>query len=90
MHRNAHASLAFLENVRIEQLITAALMARLTISLSDRDHIALKLLAIRERKRLTSIVAEAISFYLSHSGAYGLTIANSAADQSKLGDNDES
>lgn len=52
-------------------------MARLTMSLNDRDHYALKLLAIKERKRLTVVVNEALKFYLEHTGAYDLDITKS-------------
>ena len=49
-------------------------MPRLTISIEERDHYALKLLAIRRQKRLAAVVDEAIKFYLEHVQAYDLDI----------------
>ena len=64
-------------------------MARLTISLSERDHYALKLLAIRDRKRITVLVIEAIKFYLEHSGAYNLDIRGPDPTTQKSGKTDD-
>lgn len=58
-------------------------MARLTISLNERDHYALKLMAIRDHKRLTVIVNEAIRFYLEHSGSYDLEITKTESSNSR-------
>ena len=49
-------------------------MPRLTIAVEERDHYALKLLAIRRHKRMAAVVDEAIKFYLEHSNAYDLDI----------------
>ncbi len=50
-------------------------MARLTITLDGRDHYALKLLAIRQNKRMVAVVDDAIKSYLQSTGAYDLNIA---------------
>ena len=39
-------------------------MRRVTFSLEDADHLALKLLAIHERKAMVEVVQEAIRTYL--------------------------
>ena len=64
-------------------------MARLTISLSERDHYALKLLALRDRKRLTLLVTEAIKLYLRHSGAYDLDIRETDSSAQQPGKTDD-
>jgi len=54
-------------------------MPRLTITLDERDHLALKLLAIRDGKRLGEAVDDAVKHYLNAVGAYGLSIRDSAS-----------
>ena len=49
-------------------------MARITIVLSDRDHLALKLLSLQKGKRVIKIIQEAIEHHLSNEGAYALEI----------------
>jgi len=49
-------------------------MPRLTIAVDERDHYALKLLAIRRQQRMAAVVDEAIKFYLEHANAYDLDI----------------
>lgn len=49
-------------------------MPRITLSLEDRDHLALKLLSIHEKKKMATVIQEAISSYLDRTGAYKLSI----------------
>ena len=50
-------------------------MRRITISVPDEAHRALKLLAILEGKAFGSIVLEALDFYLMHKEAYNLDVS---------------
>ena len=49
-------------------------MRRVTFSLEDADHLALKLLAIHERKAMVEVVQEAIRSYLENKEAYLLAV----------------
>jgi predicted DNA-binding protein len=49
-------------------------MRRVTFSLEDADHLALKLLAIHERKAMVEVVQEAIKSYLEDKEAYLLAV----------------
>jgi predicted DNA-binding protein len=49
-------------------------MRRVTFSLEDADHLALKLLAIHERKAMVEVVQEAIRTYLENKEAYMLAV----------------
>ena len=49
-------------------------MRRVTFSLEDADHLALKLLAIHERKAMVDVVQEAIKTYLENKEAYLLAV----------------
>ena len=49
-------------------------MRRVTFSLEDADHLALKLLAINERKAMVEVVQEAIRTYLENKEAYLLAV----------------
>ena len=49
-------------------------MRRVTFSLEEADHLALKLLAIHERKAMVAVVQEAIRNYLEKKEAYLLTV----------------
>ena len=53
-------------------------MPRLTISLDDQDHLALKLISLRDNRRLSEVIDEAIKLYLYNSGAYSLSITDQA------------
>lgn len=60
-------------------------MPRITISLSDRDHLALKLLSLQQGKRILLIVQEAIQQHLDREGAYSLAIrSNPETGESQL------
>jgi predicted component of type VI protein secretion system len=50
-------------------------MRRVTFSLEEADHLALKLLAIHERKAMVAVVHEAIRTYLENKEAYLLTVS---------------
>jgi hypothetical protein len=45
-------------------------MRRVTFSLEEADHLALKLLAIHERKAMLAVVQDAIKSYLESKDAY--------------------
>ena len=49
-------------------------MPRLTITLSDEEHQALKLLTLMERKKLVAVVQEAIHNHLKTKGAFNLEV----------------
>jgi hypothetical protein len=51
-------------------------VARITISISDRDHLALKLLSLQSNKRVLAIIQEAIQQRLLSEGAYNLVICS--------------
>lgn len=55
-------------------------MPRLTISLSEEEHQALKLLALLEKKKLVSVVSEAIHNHLEAKGAFELEVTTRAAE----------
>ena len=57
-------------------------MPRLTIALDEKDHLALKLLSLRENRRLNEMIDDAIKFYLSSTGGYGLRISDMGTDSS--------
>jgi hypothetical protein len=50
----------------------AGCMARVTIALDDRDHLAMKLLALQRSAAMTSLLQEAIKEYLDRRGGYDL------------------
>jgi hypothetical protein len=55
-------------------------MPRLTIALEEKDHLALKLLSLRENRRLNEVINDAIKLYLSSTGGYGLRISDAGTD----------
>jgi hypothetical protein len=54
-------------------------MRRVTFSLEETDHLALKLLAIHERKAMVAVVHEAMRTYLEQKEAYLLTVSKGEA-----------
>jgi hypothetical protein len=54
-------------------------MKRVTISLNEADHLALKLLAIKEQKAMIGVVQEAIRKHLEQTGAYRLSVTQGDA-----------
>jgi hypothetical protein len=67
------ANIAVLRPVR-----NVSAMPRLTIALEERDHMALRLVSIRDHKRLNEVIDDAIKHYLSATGAYSLVICDVA------------
>jgi hypothetical protein len=55
-------------------------MPRLTVTLDEKDHLALRLLSLRENRRLNEVLDDAIKFYLSSTGGYGLRISDAGTD----------
>ena len=49
-------------------------MGRITINLSERDHLAFKLLALQQNRKIVTLVHEAMQQYLDRNGAYLLSI----------------
>ena len=49
-------------------------MGRVTITLDERDHLALKLLALQQDTKITLLLHQAIEQYLDGRGAYDLVI----------------
>ncbi len=49
-------------------------MPRVTLTVADREHMALKLLALQQNQKMVAIIDQAIKKYLQDQGAYGLTI----------------
>ncbi|MBM5800126.1 MAG: hypothetical protein FJ077_04645 [Cyanobacteria bacterium K_DeepCast_35m_m2_023] len=50
-------------------------MRRITVSVADDMHRALRLLSILEGKSFCAVVLEALDFYLKHHNAYDLAVA---------------
>lgn len=55
-------------------------MARITLSLKEADHLALKLLAIKEKKAMIGVIQEAITKHLEETGAYRLSVSANVND----------
>jgi hypothetical protein len=49
-------------------------MGRVTITLSDRNHLALKLLALQKNAKINVLVQEALVEYLKQEGGFDLYI----------------
>lgn len=58
-------------------------MGRITVTLSDRDHLAFKLLSLQQHKKLLTLIQEAVSDYLEKTGAYDLSIQRNSSDQDR-------
>jgi hypothetical protein len=71
-----HGQMGSIESKDLDSSFAPA-MPRLTIALEERDHLALKLLALRDGKRLNEVVDDAVKQYLEAVGAYSLCIADS-------------
>jgi hypothetical protein len=56
-------------------------MRRITVSVAEDMHRALRLLAILQGKSFGSVVIEALDFYLRHHGAYDLDVSRKTSDQ---------
>ena len=57
-------------------------MSRITLSISDRDHSAIRLLALYRNESMLSLIRDALQQYLEREGAYALEIRPSALDDS--------
>jgi len=57
-------------------------MRRITVSVADEMHRALRLLAILEAKSFGTVVLEALDFYLQHKHAYDLDVAQKSKPSS--------
>lgn len=55
------------------------LMKRVTFSLNEADHLALKLLAIKENKAMIGVMQDAITKHLEETGAYRLSVTQGEA-----------
>lgn len=55
-------------------LLATQNMPRITLALGDREHLALKLLSLRKRKKVLALLREALVQYLEREGAYQLKI----------------
>ena len=51
-------------------------MKRVTFSLNEADHLALKLLAIKENKAMIGVMQDAITKHLNETGAYRLSVSD--------------
>ena len=51
-------------------------MARITLLLNEADHLALKLLAIKEKKAMIGVIQDAIRNHLNETGAYRLSVSD--------------
>jgi len=51
-------------------------MARVTLLLNEADHLALKLLAIKEKKVMIGVIQDAIRNHLNGTGAYRLSVSD--------------
>jgi hypothetical protein len=65
-------------------------MPRLTIALDERDHMALRLVSIRDHKRLNEVIDDAVKHYLKSTGGYGLAIRDITLSETEEGESCES
>ena len=63
----------------------ACAMPRLTIALDEKDHRALKLLSLRDNRRLSELIDDAIKIYLASTGGYGLSISEANPEPTDRG-----
>ena len=57
-------------------------MGRVTITLSDRNHLALKLLALQKNAKINVLVQEALVDYLKREGGFDLSIQSQRSEDS--------
>ena len=57
-------------------------MGRATITLSDRNHLALKLLALQKNAKINVLVKEALVDYLKREGGFDLSIQSQRSEDS--------
>lgn len=58
-------------------------MGRVTITLNERDHLALKLLALQKDEKLVTLLNSALQEYLEKTGAYDLAIRTTKSEQER-------
>ena len=63
----------------------ASAMPRLTIALNEKDNRALKLLSLRDSRRLSELIDDAIKIYLTSAGGYGLSISEATPEPTDRG-----
>jgi hypothetical protein len=59
-------------------LMCFSAMPRVTLTVADREHMALKLLALQRNQKMVAIIDLAIKQYLKDQGAYDLAIQSRA------------
>ena len=64
------------ELITIDAINYDAQMPRVTLTLESRDHLALKLLAISQHKKMIQVLEDAVRSHLEQSGAYRLAISS--------------
>jgi hypothetical protein len=69
----------------IEAIVSDCVMPRVTLSVADREHMALKLLALQQNQKMVAIIDLAIKKYLKDQGAYDLTIQSKAISEEEQG-----
>ena len=57
-------------------------MGRVTITLSDSNHLALKLLAFQKNAKINVLVQEALVDYLKREGGFDLSIQSQRSEDS--------
>jgi len=55
-------------------------MGRVTITLSNRNHLALKLLALQKNAKINVLVQEALVDYLKREGGFDLSIQSQRSE----------
>ena len=66
-------------------------MPRITLALGDREHLALKLLALSKGLKVLALIQEAVVQYLEREGGYQLKIESANHDgTNSTGDIDQS
>ena len=53
---------------------TCVCVGRVTITMNERDHLALKILALHKRTKIVAIIQDAMREYPDKEGAYDLAI----------------
>jgi hypothetical protein len=71
---------AIISFCKIEVQKICGVMPRVTMSIADREHMALKLLALKRNQKMVGLIELAIRQYLKEQGAYELSI-QSKGDQ---------
>jgi hypothetical protein len=59
-------------SIEVSNIVAA--MPRVTLSIAEREHMALKLLALQRNQKMVAVIELAIKKYLDDEGAYDLAI----------------